>query len=64
MYGLVNQAIEEFVLKNFDEATWENIKQKANYLQPGFISMESYDDAVTYNLVGAASEILNYYINS
>ena len=58
MYGLVNQAVRGLVLDNFGEEAWENIRTKADAPE-SFISMQPYDDAVTYGLVGAAVEVLN-----
>jgi hypothetical protein len=29
MYGMVNKAVEEMVISQFDEETWEKIKVKA-----------------------------------
>ncbi len=59
MYGLVNKAVEDLVKTNFGEASWEQIKAKAQVKEPSFVSMQSYSDDVTYNLVGAATEVLN-----
>ena len=58
MYGLVNKAIEGLVVENHGEEAWESIKQKAGIEVDLFVSNESYDDAVTYNLVGAACDVL------
>jgi hypothetical protein len=58
MYGLVNKAVQELVCSKFGAETWERIKQKAGVDIDVFISHESYDDAITYRLVGAATEIL------
>ncbi len=63
MYGLVNKAVEKFVLENYDEETWEQIKKEANIEEESFISMQSYSDDVTYNLVGAASKLLSIDAN-
>lgn len=63
MYGLVNKAVEKFVLENYDEKTWLQIKQEANVEDEAFISMQAYSDDVTYNLVGAASKILSIEAN-
>ena len=57
MYGMVNKAVRGFVLKNFDLKTWGRIHNAAG-VSEDFISMQSYDDAVTYGLVGAAHEEL------
>ena len=57
MYGMVNEAVRGLVLESFGEDTWTQIHTKAG--TPNlFVPMESYDDAVTYNLVGAATEVL------
>jgi len=40
------------------ESVWEQIKIKAGVDVDVFMSNESYSDDVTYNLVGAASEVL------
>ncbi len=58
MYGLVNKAIEDMVCKYFGEATWKEIKQKADLEVDSFISMEGYPDDVTHKLVKAASAVL------
>lgn len=58
MYGLVNKAVEDLVKSNFGEETWEKIKTKAQVKDASFVSMQSYGDHVTYNLVGAATEVL------
>lgn len=58
MYGLINKAIKEFVLTGHSPEVWEQIKTKANVEEEEFISMASYDDKMTYDLVGAASETL------
>ncbi len=60
MYGLVNRAVEEMVRSRFDEATWERIKERAGLADTaGFAPLRTYPDAVTYALVGAASEELS-----
>lgn len=58
MYGMVNRAIEGMVCANYGEATWERIKEIAGVTEEIFISNEPYDDAITYQLVSAASATL------
>jgi hypothetical protein len=58
MYGLVNKAIEALVTEVKGADVWEAVKRKAGVDEPTFISMQSYPDEITYNLVGAASDIL------
>ena len=58
MYGLVNKAIEELVVTNYGEDKWEAIKARAGVDVEVFVSNEGYPDEITYNLVGAATEVL------
>ena len=58
MYGLVNQAIQELIVENFGAEAYGEIAEKAGVQISEFVAMESYDDSVTYALVGAASEVL------
>ncbi len=58
MYGLVNKAIEGLVCDHYGRKTWERIKEKANVDIDVFISMDAYDDEISYKLVEAASEVL------
>jgi len=59
MYGLVNQAVQGMVVAGFGEDTWERIKREAGVDIEAFVSMESYDDSITYSLVQAGSAILD-----
>lgn len=58
MYGLVNRAVEGLVRKQFGGDAWQKICERADLDNPSFVAMEAYDDAITYALVGAASEEL------
>jgi hypothetical protein len=58
MYGMVNKAIEEMITSRYGERTWETIKALAGVDVDVFISNEAYPDAITYELVRAASEHL------
>ena len=59
MYGLVNKAIEDMVCTRFGDEAWSAICEKANVGTEVFVCMDSYPDDITYQLVGAASEVLN-----
>ncbi|MBK7536964.1 MAG: heme NO-binding domain-containing protein [Myxococcales bacterium] len=61
MYGLVNRAIEQMVCQGHGEEVWEDIKNAAGVEEQMFISSDSYDDAITYRLVGSASAILGVH---
>jgi len=58
MYGLVNQALEDFVRRGFGDAAWNRVRESAGLRDDMFVSMDSYPDAITYRLVGSASEVL------
>jgi hypothetical protein len=58
MYGMVNKAVEDLVVSNFGMEKWLAIKEKAGVDVDIFLSNESYPDELTYDLVGAASEVL------
>jgi hypothetical protein len=55
MYGIVNKAIEDLVTETFGEDKWEIIKEKSGVDVDYFISIEPYDDDITYKLAGAIS---------
>lgn len=59
MYGLVNRAIEEMAIEVAGNEIWEAIKRKAGIDEATFLSMQAYPDKMTYDLVGAASQILD-----
>ena len=58
MYGLINTAMKDLVVSRFGEAKWEEIRRRANVGEESFALMHKYPDAMTYDLVGAASEVL------
>lgn len=59
MYGIVNQAIAELINAKFGAEKWETIKAKCGIDELYFISDQSYEDNITYELVGAAADVLN-----
>ncbi len=58
MYGMINIAVEQLICERHGVENWNQIKKKAGVTVSHFVNMESYDDATTYNLVGAATEVL------
>ena len=58
MYGLINKAIRGLVVEQFGQEAWDRIRRRAEIEDADFVSMENYDDSLTYDLVGAASEEL------
>lgn len=57
MYGMVNRAIEDLVVATAGEDAWGEILSAVELEPGGFNDSESYDDALTYQLVAAASEV-------
>ncbi len=55
MYGLINKAVRGLVLEQFGAEAWARIRTRAGVEDEDFLSMTSYDDSVTYELVAAAS---------
>lgn len=53
MYGMVNEGIRTFIETNHGPETWGAICTAAGVERTNFERMASYDDAVTYDLVGA-----------
>ncbi len=64
MYGLVNKAIKDLVVENYGQIKWDAICLEVGHEEADFISMSPYPDKLTYDLVGAASKILNTDANS
>lgn len=58
MYGMVNRGLEQLLRRRYGDAAWEEISRRAGIDVQLFISNERYDDAITYDLVGAASAVL------
>lgn len=58
MYGLVNKAIQDLIIKDHGQDKWNEVRLLAGMEDERFVSMKSYPDKLTYDLVGAASKIL------
>ena len=59
MYGIVNKAIEDLIISNFGLDKWEKIKERSGIDLDFFISNESYDDTITFQLAQSVSEEMN-----
>lgn len=59
MYGMVNRAIMDLVVASADLETWDLVCQRAGLSSTKFSNTTVYDDSVTYDLVAAASEVLD-----
>ena len=58
MYGLINSALQDMVVTHFGEEKWQHIHAHSGVPNDSFLTMRHYDDAITYQLAGAASEVL------
>ena len=59
MYGMINQAIRTLVIKEAGEDVWESVLEESGIDEDVYEGLESYDDSVTFTLVGAVSETLD-----
>lgn len=57
MYGLVNQAVKSLLVEAGGDALWQQVRAHAG-APDDYSALAPYDDAITYNLVGAASHVL------
>ena len=58
MYGLVNQALEDYIRRGYGKGCWKRIASRAGIDLDMFVSMDNYSDEITYRLVNSASEVL------
>ncbi|MEP1471039.1 MAG: heme NO-binding domain-containing protein [Halieaceae bacterium] len=59
MYGLINNALREMITSQFGDEQWQKILAESGVPEDSFLTMRSYDDALTYSLAGAASTVLD-----
>ena len=59
MYGMINNALQQMIVTHYGDAQWGRIKLEAGVDIDGFVSMHSYPDQITYNIVGHAANILS-----
>ncbi len=53
MYGLVNQAVQAYVVSRHGEAMWTRLAVEVRLEDDAFLTLEAYSDDVTYGLVAA-----------
>jgi hypothetical protein len=58
MYGMVNNAIREYVIETFGAENWEKTARSADIETGEFGSVMPYDDAITFSIVGSACQVL------
>lgn len=57
MYGWVNKGVGDLVVRLDGPELWTTIAAKAGVELPVFVAKEPYDDALSYRLVEAASDV-------
>ena len=63
MYGLVNKAIQDMVIKGHGEEAWKGIRMEAGLDDERIVSLKNYPDSLTFKLVGAACHQLGAEAN-
>lgn len=59
MYGMVNQAVKDLILRKFGVDSWNAVADGASISRDDFEFMNYYPDKITYDLVGSASKVLS-----
>lgn len=59
MYGLVNQGLQDFVVRAAGDAAWRHVCAAVGVDVGVFVGMNTYPDATTYRLVEASSKALD-----
>ncbi len=59
MYGLANKILQDMIVAKYGADQWEEIREKSGVDETFFVQMNYYPDALTYQIVGAASEVLD-----
>jgi guanylate cyclase soluble subunit beta len=59
MYGLINNALQSMVREKFGDEQWLAVLKESGVPEDSFLTMRSYEDSVTYDLVHAASRVLD-----
>jgi hypothetical protein len=63
MYGIINQALESLVVEKWGQEAWYEVCADCGVTDTDFVSMECYQDELTYSLVGSASERFKIDVN-
>jgi hypothetical protein len=57
MYGLVNKALKEFMIRQYGKPMWEALQKTLALPESHFISLESNPDQVTFQILQKMSEM-------
>jgi hypothetical protein len=64
MHGMVNRALQGFIVANCGPAVWEEVRSIAGVPEDGFEAMHTYDHAVTLACFAAAVDVLDKHPNA
>lgn len=64
MYGLINSSLQDMVVTHFGEERWKEVHKHSGVAEDSYLTMHRYDDESTYQLVGAAAEVLEAPIDT
>lgn len=64
MYGMIHRAVRQMVLDAQGEEAWLNLARLAGVGPVEMISIEVYDDDVTFNLIAATADFLEIPLES
>lgn len=59
MHGLINRAIQSFVIDSYGEAQWKASARRANIGLTSFEAMWVYEDQLTPNVLAAVCDVLD-----
>jgi guanylate cyclase soluble subunit beta len=58
VYGLINNALQSMIRDKFGDDQWDKVLETSGVAENSFLTMRNYDDVTTYELAGAAAEVL------
>ncbi len=58
MYGMVNKFFVQGLVNEYGSETWDKIEKQSGVNTEFFVGLEQYPDQITYDIVGAAAEVL------
>lgn len=59
MHGLINRAIQSFIIDTYGASRWDGIAHRAELEMAGFEAMLSYDPALAPRILSAAEDVLD-----
>lgn len=57
MYGMVNNFIEHYIQQHYGDKTWKGILKETGLDNEYFVTMEQYNDDITYQMVSGFEKV-------